>query len=378
MRQLPPLRLTGATILRDGELRQRSVAIERGRISKGPLPAVELDGYLILPGIIDLMGEIPAMTAPSTPTTLLRAQQVAAAQAGITTGWIALPWSWNLGPDGAARTAALLIAMNHPSGPVDLRPALRVEVSRTSDGARLIDLIGQHRPKLIYFENRREALVDLRLKNPTGFEEAARQFGLSAAGLSAALDAVQSHLREIPRHLCRVAEAMDAIGGSYGSLDDAGGDVRETYSMIGARLATCPLSYSAAAVARAMDNPVLLAPRSDALANDLIRSGMVSGLVSRGEGAEIAQRALALSGADLAGLPKIWPLVSSRPAEICGLADRGTLDHGRRADLVIIRRDSRQVEATICAGRLAYAEGEAKARFDAILGGPDQRATAAE
>ena len=39
MPHLPPIRLTGATILREGELRQRSVAIARGRITRGPLPA---------------------------------------------------------------------------------------------------------------------------------------------------------------------------------------------------------------------------------------------------------------------------------------------------------------------------------------------------
>ena len=54
----PPssLRLTGATVLRDGALQQRSVAFEDGRISKGPLPEVDLSGYLVLPGIVDLHG----------------------------------------------------------------------------------------------------------------------------------------------------------------------------------------------------------------------------------------------------------------------------------------------------------------------------------
>ncbi len=54
---LPPLRLTGAHILRDGAMQQRSIGLAEGRITRGPLPEVDLSGFLILPGIIDLHGD---------------------------------------------------------------------------------------------------------------------------------------------------------------------------------------------------------------------------------------------------------------------------------------------------------------------------------
>ena len=44
---------------------------------------------------------------------------------------------------------------------------------------------------------------------------------------------------------------------------------------------------------------------------------------------------------------------SGRPADLMGLADRGTLTTGRRADIVLLDRDA-AVAATITAGRLAY------------------------
>ena len=56
-RTLPPLRLAGATVLRDGTMQDRTVAIAGGRIDAGPFPAVDLTGYYILPGIIDLHGD---------------------------------------------------------------------------------------------------------------------------------------------------------------------------------------------------------------------------------------------------------------------------------------------------------------------------------
>jgi N-acetylglucosamine-6-phosphate deacetylase len=44
---------------------------------------------------------------------------------------------------------------------------------------------------------------------------------------------------------------------------------------------------------------------------------------------------------------------SGRPADLMGLADRGTLTTGRRADIVLLDRDA-AVAATITAGRVAY------------------------
>jgi len=51
------MRLTGAQILRDGALQHRSIGLADGLITRGALPEVDLSGYLILPGIIDLHGD---------------------------------------------------------------------------------------------------------------------------------------------------------------------------------------------------------------------------------------------------------------------------------------------------------------------------------
>lgn len=364
MRILPPLRLTGATILREGELRQRSVAIERGRISKGPLPAVDLEGYLILPGIVDLMAEVP-LPGPGlvTPTERLKAAQARLAASGITTAWMAVPWSWPRGLGDPAIACLLLSALARGTGPTDLRPAMRIEVSRTENRDELIDVVRRFRPSVAYFENRNAMLGDLLAQDPDGFARQARIYGVPPESLAALVETERANQRDVPRHLCRLAETLDEIGAIYGSLDDTGGDVRETYSMIGASIAACPEAYAAAAAARAMSNPVLLPPDATPLAKDVLVAGICSALVSRGAPQDLARRVLSLAGPDLADLPRFWRLVSSGPAEIAGLADRGTLDHGRRADLVLIRRDTLEVEATICAGQLTWLTGEAARRF---------------
>ena len=94
-----------------------------------------------------------------------------------------------------------------------------------------------------------------------------------------------------------------------------------------------------------------------------MRTSIATAFVSRGDQAGLARRVLQLSGPDLAELPRFWPLISSRPAQVMGLADRGTLDYGRRADLVILCRKNLRIEATISGGRISYLAAEAAHRF---------------
>ena len=68
-------------------------------------------------------------------------------------------------------------------------------------------------------------------------------------------------------------------------------------------------------------------------------------------------------------------MVSSRPAEILRLPDRGVIAQGKRADLTIVNAATRRVEATIARGRLAYLAGEAGRRF---LAAPEALRLAAE
>ena len=62
-------------------------------------------------------------------------------------------------------------------------------------------------------------------------------------------------------------------------------------------------------------------------------------------------------------LPRAWALISQTPAEILRLPDRGHIDYGRRADLVVVHATTKKVEATIADGRIAYLSGGAAQRF---------------
>lgn len=46
-----------------------------------------------------------------------------------------------------------------------------------------------------------------------------------------------------------------------------------------------------------------------------------------------------------------------------GKASIGSLDYGMHADLVIMNKETLQIEATMCGGQIAYAAGEAANRL---------------
>ena len=358
---LPPLRLTGADVLRDGQFQRRSVAVAEGRITRGPLPEVDLDGYLVLPGLIDLHAGGP------DPETTDRA----AAAAGVTTAWLTLDWRWPEGPDDAAAVEARLrrAAAYRLSMRADLRLHLDVEMHLFDEAARLIEAVRRNRISLVTFANSFDAALQA-ADAADGFDSFARGLGHDPEHLARLVAATERRRFELPRHLCGLADAFDDLGVIYGTRADPDGEVRERHSMIGARLAMFPASRRAAAAARAMLCPVVLsapAVLSGSLHLALAAEGLVTALASGGEPHSLAAAAFALADRDLMPLARAWDLVSTGPAEIMRLPDRGYIEHGRRDDLAIVHGQTRRVEATISRGRLIHAEGEAAQRFSPYL-----------
>lgn len=377
---LPPLRLTGAEILRDGRMQRRSVALADGLIVRGPLPEVDLTGYLVLPGIVDLHGDgferhIQPRTGANFPlaAALAGADRDCAAH-GVTTAWLAQGWSWEGGSRSPEGAEALLAALDdyRPQAVTDLRVQLRAEVHLVDHGARLIEAVARHRVRLVVFNDHLEQAQEMRRLRPGDFVHWARRQGRSPEEMLAAIEAAARRAREVPRHLCRLADAFDELGVTYGSHDDPDGETRERYSVIGARLAEFPTTRRAAAAARAMMSPVLLgAPNvvrggsqaGNVSATDLIADGLCDALVSDYHVPALAMAAWALVDRGMMDLPAAWALISSGPADIMRLPDRGRIAPGLRADLVVIHAASRRIEATICGGRLSFMAGEAARRF---------------
>lgn len=378
--RLFPLRLRGATTLREGRMQDRTVAIAGGRIDAGPYPAVDLSGYYILPGIIDLHGDAferhvaPRPSAPFPLGMALRGVDQDAAANGVTTAWLAQSWSWEGGhrsPDFAELLMAAL-ADYRPRALTDLRIQIRYETHETDSADRLLAAVRRHAIDYVIFNNHLSEAIAKWADRPHEVEGWAMRNGRTGVQMMAVVETARARAHEVPRKLCRLAEAFDALGVTYGSHDDPDGETREMFSMLGARVCEFPAAFSAANVARAVGDPVLMgAPNivrggsqaGNIAAAALVRAGKCDALVSDYHYPALARAAFALVDAGTLDLPAAWALISANPAQIMHLPDRGVIEQGKRADLVVIHKETRAVECTIAAGRITYLAGEAALRF---------------
>lgn len=375
---LPPLRLTGATVLRDRQMQQRTVALADGRIAAGPFPAIDLSGYLILPGIIDLSSTALRHHRAFAPMDQsLPCLEAELAAAGVTTALIQDHWGWQDPTATPTSTADLIQAMKARKG-CNLRLQLVLDASALPQSDAVLGLRESGRLGTVLFRNRLSHDLALADTNPEEFAARARTAGHDPATLLATLRDAHDRRGEHPRRLCRLAEAFDASSTIYGSHQDPDGESREMFSLLGAKLCHTPAAYSAAAVAHAVGDPIcapargiLGPPDGDVSARTLVRAGKIDALSGGPAPADLARAAFALVDQNLCDLSQAWSLISSGPAQILRLPDRGEISPGKRADLTIINARTREVEATISKGRLSHLRGDAAGRFLALAGAVD-------
>ena len=115
-----------------------------------------------------------------------------------------------------------------------------------------------------------------------------------------------------------------------------------------------------------MDDPVIMgAPNvvrggsqgGGVSAMTLITRESCDALVSDYHYPSLADAAWVLSDLGVRSFSQAWEMISTVPARIMGLADRGRIAPGLRADFVVVNTTTRRIEATISAGRIAYLSG---------------------
>lgn len=282
------------------------------------------------------------------------------------------------GPDFAE---AVMAAMEtyRPRALTDLRVQIRCETHMPETRERLIAAVKRYGIDYVVFNNHLPETLEAAETSPHKVTQWAERGGRSPVDFLAVLQAARARARDVPRHLCALAEAFDALEIRYGSHDDPDGETREYYRIIGARIAEFPTTAAAAKLAKACNDPVLMgAPNvvrggsqsGNVSALHLVSRGLCDALVSDYHYPCLAQAAWVLVDRGIRDLPRAWELISKAPAEIMGLADRGTLDRGKRADFVVVNETTREIEATVCGGRLSYLAGEAGARLVGAMTGP--------
>ena len=338
---------------------------------------IDLTGYQILPGIVDLHGDgferhlSPRRGAVKDLQSGFYALHSELASNGITTAVLAQFYSWEGGMRSPefARTFLEHLEQFAPKVPSTLLPQLRFETHMLDHYTEFAALCARYAVPYVVFNDHLPHQALAQGKRPARLTGQALKSGRSP---EAHLDL----LKELHENSDQVAVALPdlitALGAGVflGSHDDARVQDRQGWAAKGATLCEFPKTKEAAEAAAALGNPVIMgAPnvlrggshKKNISALELIQQRLCSALAS--DYHYPSPRLAALALAKEIGLPAAWHLVSARPAAILGFKDRGHIKAGYRADLLILDAKSQQVAACFAGGALSYMSGDLAQRF---------------
>lgn len=372
---------TRAHVLGADALEPRPLAVAQGLITDVAQAArVDLDGYMILPGIVDVHGDgferhlAPRRGAMKTMQEGLVAAEAELAANGITTAVLAQFISWEGGLRGYEFAEQVFGAIQQVSDTLvtDLRGQLRLEThlldlyadlpQRMQDWGLSYVVFNDHLPHDRLAKGQvPKRMVGQALKagrNPDDHLRMMQDLHAQSADVPGALD-----------WLCKV---LAARGIQMGSHDDTTAEGRALWRKRGVRVAEFPETQEAAeAAAAAGDHVVLGSPNvvrggshnGNVSALDLISMGIGGALASDYHYPSPRRAAFMLADTGVLPLAQAWHLVSAGPAAVLGLSDRGVIATGKRADLLVLDAQTRRVALTMSGGRVSYMSGEIAARF---------------
>ena len=371
----------GRALLASGETIEADIAVADGTIAAiGGAPRgriLDAAGLLVLPGIVDLHGdafERQIMPRPGVHFPIDLALHETDRQLianGITTAFHGLTWSWEPGLRGRASAMAFFAAMRRLRGRLeaDTRIHLRHEVYNTEAADTIVTLIESGEVGLLAF-NDHLPMMQKKRGQPQKLMQYAERAHLSLDDYLALVDTVAARADAVAATNARLAGSARAHGLAMASHDDGTAEVRHAYQALGCDLAEFPLNRPTIDAARELGNAIIMgAPNvvrggshtGGLKVADMVRAGLVDVLTSDYYYPALLQAPFLLTAAGDCDFAAAWRLVSTTPARRVGLADRGEIAPGRRADLVLI--DDRDpapphVAATIVAGRIARVNGD--------------------
>ncbi|MEM1301103.1 MAG: alpha-D-ribose 1-methylphosphonate 5-triphosphate diphosphatase [Pseudomonadota bacterium] len=338
----------------------------------------DLDGFLarfqgfhVWPGIVDLHGDgferhlAPRRGALRDLRQGFWALDAELAACGITTAYLAQFWSWEggmRGPDFARRMVATLAELRGTLR-TDMRVQLRVETSLLDQFDDILELVVTYGIDYVVLNDHLPHDALARGKRPPRLTGQALKSGRSPEAHLALLQDLHARRDDVPEAVAAFVASLTAHGVRVGSHDDARAVDRRWFADTGANIAEFPMTAEAVEEACAATSPVILgAPNivrggshGDGLtARDHVLAGQCDALVSDYHYPALANAAQSL--AQDMGEDAAWSLISSDPARVMGLADRGVLAPGDRADLVVLSPDYRVV-GTMVAGRWSFIAG---------------------
>jgi alpha-D-ribose 1-methylphosphonate 5-triphosphate diphosphatase len=371
--------IEGGRALFGAEILEASLQIAGGKIGAAGSDhghgsfGIDARGLLVLPGIIDLHGDAferqmmprPGVDFPIDVALLDSDRQ--AISNGITTVFHATTWSWEPGLRSAENARGLLESIEslRPRLCADTRFHLRHETYNLEGEAEICQWLSAGRIGLLGFNDHMDSTV-ANLAKPQKRSRMVERTGLSNDQFDSLVGQVVSQAHDVPDSIARLAKTARDANVRMLSHDDESPAMRKAFRAQGVDVAEFPVNEETAReAADGGDLIVFGAPNvvrggshtGWTKASDMIAKGLCSILASDYYYPAQLLAAFRLVADGILQLPAAWDLVSATPARAAGLADRGMIGPGNRADLILVDDEIAlrpRIVAVIVAGRLVH------------------------
>ena len=371
--------IEGGRALLGNSILETSVQIASGKISAvgsdhaSSSFGLDARDLLVLPGIVDLHGDAferqmmprPGVDFP-VDVALIDSDRQAIGN-GITTVFHATTWSWEPGLRSGNNATRLLEAIEtlRPQLAADTRFHLRHETYNLDAETDIAQWLSGGRIDLFAFNDHMDSTV-ASLAKPQKRNRIVERSGLSDEAFDSLVERVASRGDDVPASVARLAKAARDASVRMLSHDDESPEMRKAFRAQGVSIAEFPVNEETAReAAEAGDFIVFGAPNvvrggshtGWTKAADMIAKGLCSILASDYYYPAQLLAAFRLADDGVLPLAEAWNLISTAPARAAGLADRGVLAEGRRADIILVDDElplRPRIVAVIAAGRLVH------------------------
>ncbi len=378
---MTPLDLTGAEVLLPEGLRPVTLSFDAGGIvDKSVGRSIDLSGFMVLPGIVDAHGDgferhlAQRRGAMKQLDAGLVACEAELAANGITTAVLAQFISWEGGMRGPDFAAQVFKGVRDIRSQVvtDLRCQVRFETHLLEHYDALPAQLRDWGVSYLVFNDHLPHDRLLAGKTPRRLVGQALKAGRSPEKHHAMIQELHERGPDVPAALDALCPLLAADGVQMGSHDDQTAETRAAWRARGVQIAEFPETLEAAEAAHLGGDGVIMgAPNvvrggshnGNLSAVDLVAMGYCDALASDYHYPSPRRAAFMLADAGVVSLAKAWAMISAGPAALLGLTDRGALTPGKRADFVVVNKDSRRIAATFSGGRVSYMNGAVADRF---------------
>lgn len=337
----------------------------------------DASGLLVLPGIIDLHGDaferqlMPRPGVRVAPEVALLDTDRQLAANGVTTAFHAMTWSWEPGLRGRDMAHAFVAALDRVrvSLAVDTKLHLRWETFNLIDVPEIAMWLSEGRVGLFAFND--HTLEIVRCETPAKLLRFVERTSLPVDDFRSLAQRVWERRDAVPAAIEKLARVARQHNVPLASHDDDTPSTRLYFRQMGSAISEFPKTFETARAARDHGEHVVMgAPNvmrggshlSAVSASALVREGLCTVLSSDYYYPALVAAAFRLAREEATAFDDAWRLISTNAAAAAGLVDRGTLEAGQRADIVVV--DDRvpalpRVVATFVAGRPVFIAREA-------------------